>query len=140
MLSNKPYLIRAFFEWISDSGCTPYVVINTLVPDCHVPKEFIQNGEIVFNISSQAVRELKLGNEILEFRASFSGIVRIISAPIASVLAIYAEENGQGMFFDYEEDVAGTNAGTVEVPLKQKSDTVKQDKIQTSHLRLVDDV
>lgn len=138
MLSNKPYLVRAFYEWINDSGCTPYVVINALVPNCHVPKEFIQNGEIVFNIAPQAVRDLKLGNDKLEFRASFSGIVRIIEAPISAVLAIYAEENGQGMFFDYEEDTVSGSSSTVEVPLKQKSDAMKQDKVQTSHLRLVD--
>lgn len=137
MLSNKPYLVRAFYEWINDNGCTPYVVINALAPDCNVPKEFIQNGEIVFNVSSQAVRDLKLTNDKLEFRASFSGIVRIISAPMNSVLAIYAEENGQGMFFDYEEESSGAGSVTIEVPLK-KSDAVKQDKVQTSHLRLVD--
>lgn len=138
MFSNKPYLIRAFYEWIVDNGCTPHVVINTKVRGCIVPKEFIKNDEIVFNISNHAIRDLKLGNELVEFRASFSGIVRIISAPVKAVLAIYAEENGQGMFFDFEEEGDISTVQTMEVPLRGKSDAIKQDKIQTSHLRLVD--
>lgn len=132
MFSNKPYLIRAFYEWIIDNGCTPHIVINTTVPHCIVPNEFIKNDEIVFNVSPNAIRDLKLGNELVEFRASFSGIVRIISAPVKAILAIYAEENGQGMFFDFEDD---TDGGTIEGAVNK---SVNQDKVQVSHLRLVD--
>lgn len=103
MLSNKPYLIRAFYEWIVDSGCTPYIVINANYPRVNVPQEHIENGEITLNVAPGAVRDIKIGNDVLEFRASFAGIVHIISAPIKSILAVYANENQQGMFFDYEE-------------------------------------
>lgn len=109
MFSNKPYLIRAFYEWIVDNACTPYVVINASYPRCNVPTEYIENGEITLNISSSAIRDLKITNETIEFRASFSGVVHIISAPVKAILAIYAQENQQGMFFDYEdaEDIEG---------------------------------
>lgn len=138
MLSTKPYLVRAFYEWILDNGCTPYVAINATHPRCNVPQEHVENGEIVFNISPQAVRELKLGNDIFEFRASFSGIVRIISAPIKSILAIYAEENGQGMFFDGEEENAtATEEGWSENSEIQNPSSFSKDKKQ-SHLRLVE--
>jgi stringent starvation protein B len=138
MLSTKPYLVRAFYEWILDNGCTPYVAINATLPRCNVPQEHVENGEIVFNISPQAVRELKLGNDIFEFKASFSGIVRIISAPIKSILAIYAEENGQGMFFDGEEENAtATEEGWSENPATQNASAFNKDKKQ-SHLRLVE--
>jgi stringent starvation protein B len=104
MLSNKPYLIRAFNEWIIDSKCTPFVVINANYPRCKVPLEHVEDGQITLNISSEAIRDLKIGNEFLEFRASFTGVIHIISAPIKAVLAIYAQENGQGMYFDSEEE------------------------------------
>lgn len=105
MLSNKPYLIRAFYDWIVDSGCTPFIVVNTHFPKCNVPKEFIEpNGEITLNISPSAIRDLNINKNAVEFRASFSGEVYIISAPIKAVLAVYAQESQQeGIFFDYEE-------------------------------------
>src|SRR3990167_3933944 len=107
MLSNKPYLIRAFYDWIVDSACTPFVLINTAIPRCKVPEEFIENNQITLNVSPTAIRDFKVTKDVLEFRASFSGVVHIISVPIKAVLAIYAQENQQGMFFDYEEEDDG---------------------------------
>lgn len=104
MLSNRPYLLRAFYQWIVDSGCTPILVIDANHPRCKIPKDYAEGGEIVFNISSSAVRDLKMTNDSVEFKASFSGVIHIISAPIKGVLAIYAEENGEGIFFDAEEE------------------------------------
>ena len=104
MLSNKPYLLRAFFQWIVDSACTPILVLDANHPRCKIPTEYVESGEIVFNISSTAVRDLKITNELIEFKASFSGVIHFISAPLKAVLAIYAEENGEGIFFDLEDE------------------------------------
>lgn len=103
MFSNKPYLVRAFYEWIVDNACTPYIVVNANYPRCQVPIDFVEDGEITLNIAPSAIRDLKISNDTVEFRASFSGIVHLISAPVKAVLAIYAQENQQGMFFDYED-------------------------------------
>ncbi|HLB42572.1 MAG TPA: ClpXP protease specificity-enhancing factor [Gammaproteobacteria bacterium] len=107
MLSNRPYLLRAFYQWIIDSACVPILVIDVNHPRSRIPKEYADGAEIVFNISSTAVRDLKISNELIEFKASFSGVIHIISAPIKAVLAIYAEENGEGIFFDGEDDEDG---------------------------------
>ena len=141
MLSNKPYLIRAFYEWIVDSECTPYLVINAAYPRCQVPQDFVENDQITLNVSPNAIRDLKVLNDTVEFRASFSGIVHIISAPVKAVLAIYAQENQQGMFFDYEDDEgteewAGGAASTQQTDVVSNSDM--KDKKRPSHLRLVD--
>lgn len=106
MLSNRPYLLRAFYQWIVDSGCTPILVIDANNPNCKIPSEFIEGGEIVFNVSSVAVRDFQISNQHIEFRASFSGIGHFISAPVSAILAVYAEENGEGLFLDAEEDEA----------------------------------
>jgi len=104
MLSNKPYLLRAFYQWIVDSKCTAILVIDANNPRCKIPLDFAESGEIVFNISPDAIRDLKMLNECVEFKASFSGVVYVIHAPINAILAIYAEENGEGIFFDAEDD------------------------------------
>ncbi len=135
MLSNKPYLIRAFYEWIVDSGCTPFLVINANYPRCKVPLEHVENGEITLNISPAAIRDLKITNELVEFRASFSGVVHFISASVKAVLAIYAQENQQGMFFDYEEADDDGVGGVNLLPSITASQTDKKGK---SHLKLVE--
>lgn len=104
MLSNRPYLLRAFYQWIVDSNCNPILVIDANNPRSKVPQDFVDGGEIVFNISPSAIRDLKMLNDFIEFKASFSGVIHIISAPIKAILAVYAEENGEGIFFDAEED------------------------------------
>lgn len=139
MLSNKPYLIRAFYDWIVDSACTPYILVNAVFPHCKVPKEFVENGEITLNVSPEAIRDLKIAKEALEFRASFSGVVHIIYVPIKAVLAIYANENQQGMFFDYEEeDAADGEWSTTTVSEPDVTGPAYEEKKRSSHLRLVE--
>ncbi len=96
--STRPYLIRALYEWCSDNALTPYIAV--LADDTvQVPREYVQNGEIVLNISMDATSGLKLGNEYVEFKARFGGVAREIIVPMDRVIAIYARENGQGMAF-----------------------------------------
>ncbi len=96
--STRPYLIRALYEWCTDNGLTPYVAV--LVDETtQVPREYVKNGEIVLNISFDATSALKLGNELIEFKARFSGKAHEVLVPIGRVIAIYARENGQGMAF-----------------------------------------
>ncbi|MHB1948612.1 MAG: ClpXP protease specificity-enhancing factor [Gammaproteobacteria bacterium] len=140
MLSNKPYLIRAFYEWIVDSKCTPFLVVDANHPRCKIPQHFVEDGQITLNIAPEAVRDLKISNELVEFQASFTGIVHIISAPIRAVLAVYAQENGQGMFFDFEEgdgDIAEWDNAIIEQPTQPP--VIQGDsKKRPSHLKLVD--
>ncbi len=138
MLSNKPYLIRAFYDWIVDSACTPYILVNAAFPRCKVPQEFVENNEITLNISPSAIRDLKITKDALEFRASFSGVVHIVYAPIKSVLAIYAHENQQGMFFDYEEDDGSGEEWPTAPSTPEIKEEVVVNKKRASHLRLVE--
>ncbi len=103
MLSNKPYLIRAFYEWIVDSHCTPHVLVNASYPRVAVPEQFVEDGQIVLNISPQAVTNLLITNKEMHFVARFSGVKHDIYIPIQAVMAIYAMENEQGLHFDSEE-------------------------------------
>jgi stringent starvation protein B len=136
MLSNKPYLIRAFYEWIVDSETTPLLVVDATVPRCNVPQEYVENGEIILNISPDAIRDLKVSRNLVEFKASFSGIAHLISVPVRAVLAIYAEENGQGMFFDIENEESA-NWEEASPVVKQEPASSAQDK-RKSHLTLVE--
>jgi stringent starvation protein B len=135
MRSNRPYLVRAFHQWIVDSACTPIIVIDAHYPKCKIPMDFVEGGEIVFNVSDTAVRDLKITNEAVEFKASFSGVIHLISAPMNAVLAVYAEENGEGLFLDAEE---GDSEGTTTTATKLRgvdgaiSDTPRKEMPATS--------
>lgn len=102
MTSTRPYLIRAIYEWIEDNSLTPHILVNTEAPGVKVPKQHIHEGQIVLNLNPTAVRDLRLGNEWIEFNARFGGVARTLQIPVAAVLAIYARENGQGMAFGEE--------------------------------------
>ena len=105
MNSSRPYLLRAFYEWIVDNNATPYLVVNADFPQVTVPREYVDNGRIVLNISPGAVRNLLLANDHVEFNARFAGVPHDIYVPMKAVSAIYAKENGRGMVFkDDEED------------------------------------
>ena len=102
MSSNRPYLLRAMYEWIADNGMTPYILVDAAAPDVHVPKSAIKDGRIVLNIAARAGAQLDLGKDRVTFMARFSGVSQVVDVPMGAVLAIYAQENGQGMMFPAE--------------------------------------
>jgi len=97
--STKPYLIRAIYDWCTDSGLTPYIAV-AVGEGVHVPVEYVKNGEIVLNVSNLATNRLKIGNDAIEFQARFGGVPREVHVPVTHVIAVYARENGQGMAFE----------------------------------------
>jgi stringent starvation protein B len=105
MISTRPYLIRAFYEWIVDSDCTPHIVVNAELPNVEVPRDFVEAGQIVLNIAMQAVQNLNLNNDAVSFQARFSGVPHDVFVPVAAVMAIYARENGRGMVFSEDDDL-----------------------------------
>jgi len=104
MTSNRPYLLRALYEWITDNGLTPHVLVDAAYDGVDVPSHAIQQGKVVLNIASSATENLQLENETIFFKARFSGQPYPITVPMAAVIAIYARENGQGMMFAQDDN------------------------------------
>ncbi|MGQ7242403.1 ClpXP protease specificity-enhancing factor [Salinicola sp. V024] len=102
MLTSRPYLARALYEWLLDNEQTPYVVVDAGKPDVRVPQQFVQNGQIVLNIAPAAVRDLSIDNAAVTFGARFSGQPMQVVVPMDALIAIYARENGIGMVFGQE--------------------------------------
>jgi stringent starvation protein B len=119
MTPNRPYLIRALYDWILDNHMTPHLLVDASQPEAVVPAQFVQDGKIVLNISPGAVRGLVLGNESISFNARFGGVAMDVAVPTEAVLGIYARENGRGMLFPEEEARGGAEskrAGADEPP------------------------
>lgn len=142
MRSNRPYLLNAFYEWIVDSDCTPYIAVDAHYPGVEVPQEFVTDGQIVLNISPRAVQNFDMNHQSVAFTTRFSGIPIDIMVPVSAIIGIYAHENGQGMVFELEEnpenDPPPTKGPTVVTSSRKtsKSSKSKSNKAKPS-LRVV---
>ena len=123
-LSRRPYLVRAIYDWISDSGFTPYIVVAATQPAVSVPLSHVKDGKITLNVSPSAVHQWLMDATSISFSARFGGVPFPISFPMAAVVAIYAQETGDGMVFGEPEVLSDADENTepeVEAPPRRKS-------------------
>ena len=64
---RRPYLLRAFYEWLLDNQLTPHLVVDVTLPGVQVPMEYARDGQIVLNIAPRAVGNLELANDEVRF-------------------------------------------------------------------------
>lgn len=111
MLSSRPYLARGLYEWLLDNEHTPYVVVDAEQAGVIVPRQFVQNGQIVLNVGPTAVRDLHIENDAITFSARFGGQPMQVVVPMPALIAIYARENGVGMVFGHEPVIPQAASG-----------------------------
>ncbi|MEL7387481.1 MULTISPECIES: ClpXP protease specificity-enhancing factor [Pseudoalteromonas] len=145
MTPNRPYLLRAFFDWIVDNQCTPHLVVNADFPAVQVPTQFVQDGQIVLNISPSAVTQFAMDNQQLSFNARFGGQPMQVYVPMGAVLAIYARENGEGTVFTAEEFIEDEDDFAPVLESVETADDItpddepptKPEKKKGAHLRVI---
>lgn len=142
---KRPYLLRAYYDWLVDNNFTPYLVVDATYWGVNVPLEYVKDGQIVLNLSAHATGNLQLANDFIQFNARFKGVSRELYIPMGAALAIYARENGDGVMFEpeaiYDElnsepDTDQPNDFT-EAVNKPKTSS-KKTAPKSSHLRIVD--
>lgn len=102
-LPQRPYLLRAMHEWMSDTGLTPHLLVDASLDGVQVPQQHVENGKIVLNVSYSATRNLELGNDQVSFEARFAGTPHRVFVPIVAVVGIYARESGEGLVFSDQD-------------------------------------
>lgn len=106
--SRVPYLLQPLLEWLLDNDMTPYLIVNTLIPEVSFPPGFAQpDGRIIFNVSPSAVRNFTIEKDYVLFDSRFSGSPFEVYVPMRAVLALVSKETGDGMWFpenDYSPD------------------------------------
>ncbi len=118
-----------------DNGFTPYIAV-VVDASVTVPRQFVVDGEIVLNISTDATQHLIMGSDYIDFNARFGGVLQKISVPIDHVLAIYARENGQGMAFPVDREALRAT-GSSSVGAAETSESLSS-AAETAALSLVD--
>ncbi|GGA68683.1 stringent starvation protein B [Arenimonas soli] len=136
MGSNRPYLLRALNEWINDNGMTPYLLVDAARDDVQVPAGTVKDGKVVLNIAPRAVAQLLIDNQGVSFMARFGGVSQSVYVPVGAVLAIYAQETGQGMMLpDDGADVDGNGGESPDDP--PPGPDAGGEAPRRSHLRVV---
>ncbi|MGI2065683.1 ClpXP protease specificity-enhancing factor [Shewanella sp. MF08487] len=138
---NRPYLLRAYYDWLMDNQLTPHVVVDAFVKGTQVPQQYVKDGQIVLNIAAGAVGNLQISNEFVEFNARFGGVPQQVMLPMAAIVAIYARENGSGTVFDIEDaylidDEVDSSLSVVKTNAKAPESTDEPPK-RRSHLTVV---
>jgi stringent starvation protein B len=120
MTSNKPYLIRALYEWLADNDATPYLLVDTTHQGVEIPPGIDKDGQVVLNIAMSAVKDLEMTNSHVSFSARFGGVSRELFIPVEAVMAIYSREDGAGMMFaEASQDDAAQAESAVDDPADQ---------------------
>lgn len=143
---KRPYLLRAYYDWLVDNSFTPYLVVDATYLGVNVPIEYVKDGQIVLNLSANATGNLQLTNDFIQFNARFKGVSRELYIPMGAALAIYARENGDGVMFEPEEVYDELNSepdteqptGFHEAVDSSKKREEKKKTKSVSHLRIVD--
>lgn len=102
MLSKRPYLVRALYDWTVDQGHVPILVVDATVSGVKVPVDFVENGQIHLNIGPNAVRHFSMDRAGVGFEARFAGKPELIFVPMRAVLGIYDRDEGSGAQFPHE--------------------------------------
>lgn len=104
MTSNRPYLVRAMYDWIVDNNCTPHMVVDASYPGVRVPQQHVSGGQIVLNVAPRAISNFSMDLKAVGFSTRFGGVPAEIYFPMAALLGIYARENGHGLMFGAEDN------------------------------------
>src|SRR3546814_12023189 len=57
MTSHRPYLLRALYEWIADTGMTPHALVHATQAGLRVPPHTVKDGRVVVNIPHPPVAQ-----------------------------------------------------------------------------------
>ncbi len=138
--SIKPYLIRAVYEWCTDNEMTPYV--SVVADGCSgIPAESVRDEEVILNISQQAVCNLVINNDTLEFMTRFNGVSGKVEVMIGAIKAIFAKELEQGLTFIPEINTTTVNEeehdSNAESALSNSSAPLTKEQRDKSFLKIV---
>ncbi|MCE7914892.1 MAG: ClpXP protease specificity-enhancing factor [Nitrosomonas sp. PRO4] len=132
--STKPYLIRSIYDWCIDNDLTPFISVEAF-SSLNISTEYINNGEVILNISSRSAHNLMINNDFICFVTRFNGISKELEIPIDSIKAIFAKEVNQGIMFNLNTKSNNENL-SVEKKIVDNSLTYQSNNKKTN-LRII---
>ncbi len=108
-----------------DNDLTPQILVDVTMEGVEVPEQHVNAGQIILNIADQAVKLQQMDNDVMSFSARFAGVSRQVTVPMDSIIAIYARENGQGIFFRDPQNPTEPGPETTSKPTKPHLKLIK---------------
>lgn len=108
MTDKKPYLIKAIYDWLADNDLTAQILIENPSGGwvSGVPKNFLEEAQLVLNISPTATRNLSIEKDYLYFDTRFSGQSCSVIVDMLAISGIFPrEDHMEGMFFEIDPKV-----------------------------------
>jgi stringent starvation protein B len=138
MARLRSYVLKSTYEWLLDHQFTPFFLVNALYKDVIVPEEYVEDGQIILNASSEAVDNMHFDHEGVSFDAGFGNELMRVFLPLESILALYSEETEQGVYATDNEFTMVVNEGDENNFEPKVEESIKtDDKPKRGHLRLV---
>lgn len=134
--SQKPYLLRALYEWMLDNSLVPYLVIAEPAAKGHVsgvPAHLLEQESLTLNISPTATKDLVIGNDVIQFHTRFAGQSHHVFIATASVIAIFERDTQQGLSFPQEALPEESEVQNSDSPFVKTADK----SAKTSHLKII---
>ncbi|NLJ50769.1 MAG: ClpXP protease specificity-enhancing factor [Alcaligenaceae bacterium] len=134
--SSKPYLIRALYEWCYEESLTPHIVVR-VDENCQVPKAFVKDGYITFNVGPLATKDFLVDNYWVSFSARFGGQAQEVFFPVATVVSFFARETQEGMGFPFEEDYELPDGDIESSDARESTESKTEDKKRATVLQII---
>lgn len=140
MTDQKPYLLRAVYQWILDNQCTPYLVIAS--PGAGwvhgVPAHLLQEEVLVLNISPTATEQLSIDNDGICFYARFAGQSCQVWVAMPAIVSLVTRENNEGISFPVAENIQEGPTDDSHRPESSTADKSREKKNGPSgHLKII---
>jgi stringent starvation protein B len=98
----RPFLVPAYYDWLSASGVKPHIVVDVHYPGVSVPSGYDDEGRIVLNIDAEDIRHLEIDQQWVIFQAVFEVDLIVVRIPMGSIIMMFAPETS--WYADFSSD------------------------------------
>ncbi len=93
MKSLPPFFFMAFYNWLVESNQNPMIHV-IITNDCKIPKQFMNQDRINFNVSPAAVNNLFMDDKGVSFDARFNQAAHSLYIPFECIEALSCKDIG----------------------------------------------
>lgn len=104
-MCEKSYLIKAFYQWARDNNHTIEILlwIKHHSFNSNIPKKYLKEENLVFNISKKEVKRLEIEKDKIEFNVSGKGKSYKLSIDIDAIYWLRDKEAGEYLRLDDDD-------------------------------------
>ena len=131
----RPYMLSAHIQWLDDSNEAPHILVLN-GPGVVFPSHLRDSPSLLFNLSSEAIKNLEIGDDGVTFQGRFQGKIVEVHAPLDAIVAVQNRAATLIVSFASQEDIVAPQGpgepASPEEPAKRPQLTVVSDRSASS--------